>query len=357
MPHRLFTKVEHAYLEGRRMVVPLVGFPGLDLAGCTVKLAQQNYGEHFRVLKAIAETFEPDVIFPLMDLSVEANALGRYTLFPKEESATVVRDAFTPDDLVQAERINIAYDARLLGYVETLRLMKFGLSSSIIRGAYVTGPYTLAGLIMGADEAAMATVMRPDELERLCRCTTAKILEYVRLLLAAGAQVVCILEPSAVMLGPEQFRQFSSRYVRQISDTCHAAGVSSVYHICGNTMHLVLPMSEAGVDALSLDSPEAGVDLPGAARRVPEDVVIIGNISPVGKLLTGTPADVEREVLALLAAMDPFPNFILGTGCDLPQETPAANIQALIRTAREYHAGRANAGAPSRFHPLPLERT
>jgi len=58
--------------EGRRLVAPLVGFPGLNMTGCTVKLAQQNYGEHYKVVKLLAQTFQPDVIFPLVDLSVEA---------------------------------------------------------------------------------------------------------------------------------------------------------------------------------------------------------------------------------------------------------------------------------------------
>jgi len=29
-----------------------------------------------------------------MDLSVEANAIGRYTIFPKQDSATVPKDKF-----------------------------------------------------------------------------------------------------------------------------------------------------------------------------------------------------------------------------------------------------------------------
>lgn len=221
--------VKRAQNEKRRLVAPLIGFPGVNLTGCTVKLAQQNYGEHFKVLKAIAETFEPDAIFPLMDLSVEANALGRYTVFPKEESATVVKDVFCLEDLATAEEINISFDTRLLGYVETLKLMSIGLPSSILRGAYVTGPYTLATLLMGADEAAIATIMRSDELHEVCQVTTEKIQEYVRLLIASGAQIICILEPSAVMLGPEQFEQFSARYVRHINDSCKYTGVSTVY--------------------------------------------------------------------------------------------------------------------------------
>lgn len=332
----LLRSVRKAYQEGRRLVVPLIGFPGLTLTRCTVKLAQQNYGEHFRVLKAIAETFTPDAIFPLMDLSVEANALGRLTLFPKGESATVVKDEFTSNDLTDAEKISISSDTRLLGYVETLKLMSAGLQPTIVRGAYVTGPYTLAALLMGADQAALATISEPDRLHGVCQLASKKIQDYVQLLTAAGAQLICILEPSAVMLGPEHFEQFSARYVRRILDECTRAGVSTVYHICGNSMHLVETMAASGVDALSLDSPQAGVDLPAVAKRISGEVVLIGNISPIGSLLNGRPTDVENDVVQLLTSMDPYPNFVLSTGCDLPQETPLENVRAFMRAGRGY---------------------
>jgi uroporphyrinogen decarboxylase len=331
-----YEKLRSAQDEGRRLVVPLVGFPGINMTGCTIKLAQQNYGEHFRVMKAIAETYEPDIIFPLMDLAVEANALGRYTLFPQEESATVVRTEFSLEELTQIAQVNIAFDTRLIGYVETMKLMRIGLPDSVLKGAYVTGPYTLAALMMGADEAAMATVLRADELHAVCEFTTERIQEYVRLLIAAGAQVICVLEPSAVMLGPEQFATFSAGYVRYIIESCKYAGVATIYHTCGNTMHLVDKMVEAGVHAISLDSQDAGVDLPAVAKRLSSDAVIMGNVNPTGTILKGKPQDVEEEVHDLLERMAAYPSFVLSTGCDLPQETPLENIHAFMRAGRRY---------------------
>lgn len=337
MTAKLFTKmIKQAASEKRRLVVPLVGFPGLNITNCTIKLAQQNFGEHFEVIRALVDRFKPDLIFPLMDLSVEANALGRYTLFPKEDSATVPKDSFKIEDLNRLQKTNITFDTRLLGYIETVKLMNIGLPSTVLKGAYVIGPYSLAALIMGADEAAMATIIDPDGLTALCQFTTEKIQEYVRLLISAGAQVICILEPSAVMLGPNQFEQFSSQFVYHILNSYKYTGIATVYHTCGNTMHLVEKMIKSGVDAVSLDSPEAGVDLPEVARRHSQDVAIVGNINPTGAMLKATPEIVATEVQTLLEAMNPFPNFILSTGCDLPQETPLENIQAFMNTGRKF---------------------
>ena len=332
----LTEKVREAYSEKRRLVAPLAGFPGLNLTNCTIKLAQQNYDEHFKVISALADKFRPDAMFPLMDLSVEANALGRYTLFPKEESATVIIERFSSEDLNKLERINISYDTRLNGYVETCKLMNIGLPGNILRGSYVTGPYTLAALLLGADEAAMATIMQADMLNELCQFATEKILDYVRLLITSGVQIVCVLEPSAVMLGPDQFVEYSAKFVKQITNSCRHTGVATVYHICGNSMHLIENMCESGVDALSLDAPETGVDLPTAAERASDEVIIIGNTNPVGTLLNGSPDEVYSEVTGLLKSMKPYPNFILSSGCDLPQETPLENINAFMKAGRDY---------------------
>lgn len=325
-----------AFSGGHRLVAPLVGFPGLNITNVSIKLAQQNYDIHYRVIRSLVERFQPDVIFPLMDLAVEANALGRFTMFPKDDSATVVRDHFDIAELEQWEDINIAHDSRVLCSAETQRLMTIGLPKTVIRGAYVAGPYSLAGLIMGADNAAMATILEPAKLHELCRFATERIQQYARLLISAGAQIICVLEPSAVMLGPDQFEEFSAAYIRHIGASCTYNGVNIVYHTCGNTMHLIDRMVSANVHGISLDSHEAGVDLPAVAARVPETVAIIGNINPTAAMLKGSPEQIRKEVNDLLVRMDPFPNFILSTGCDLPQETPLENIEAFIRTGRDH---------------------
>lgn len=332
----LHDKVLQAYGEGRRLVAPLLGFPGLSITNCTIKLAQQNYGEHFKTLTAIAATFEPDVLFPLMDIAVEANALGRYTIFPQDEPTAVMHSGFSLDELPRLVEVDLACDTRIMGYVETMRLMSIGLPKEILKGAYVIGPYTLAGLMMGAEEAALATVLQPDVLDVLCRFATEKVRQYSRLLIAAGAQAVCILEPGAVVLGPQEFARFSASHVRRLAEMCRDASVAAIYHVCGNTMHLIERMVESGVDGLSLDSAHAGVDLEAAAQRVPPDVIVMGNISPTGCMLVGTPRDVETEVTELLKRMARYPNFVLSTGCDLPKETPQANIRVFMRAGRQY---------------------
>ncbi|MBU0666779.1 MAG: uroporphyrinogen decarboxylase family protein [Nanoarchaeota archaeon] len=315
-----------------------MGLPGVRLAGTSVKMAQQNHQIHFRVIKKLVDKFSPDMIPFLMDLSVEANALGMYTIFPVHDTATVHTEFNIEDKLhLQAiSDISISSDSRVLSYVKTMELMNAGLPDDMIKIAYVTGPYTLAALMMDAQEAAIATLDNPVALHNLCEIATNKIQEYVRMLTTAGANSIVILEPTAVMLGPKQFREFSGHYVNHIVTAHKYSGVSMIYHTCGNTMNLISEMVNSGIDGISLDSEDAGVQLQLVAEIVSETVVVIGNISPTKVLTYAQPEEVTASVNELLDKMKPFSNFILSSGCDLPQEAPLENIAAFMNAGRNY---------------------
>lgn len=332
-------KVREAYKQKRRLVAPLVGFPGLQMTGSSIKLAQQNYVEHVKVINEIVNRFQPDAVFPLMDLAVEANAIGLNTLFPIDDSATVIPDEVDLEKLKRINDLDLSADGRVLSYAETMKLMKKNLPQNILRGAYVTGPYTLSALILGAENAAMATITNPDKLNTVCEFSRNIILQYVKSLINAEAQLICVLEPSAAMLGQQEFIKFSANHVTPIVDYCNANEADTIYHICGNTTHLVEIMKNTGVDALSLDSKEAGVDLKVVAEKTNDEVVLIGNLNPTGKILSGTPDEVSTETTELLTEMNNYENYILSTGCDLPQEVPLENIDAFVSAGRKFRIG------------------
>jgi uroporphyrinogen decarboxylase len=64
--------------------------------------------------------------------------------------------------------------------------------------------------------------------------------------------------------------------------------------------------------------------------------VLFGNIDPVGTMLYGSVDKVRSETASLLDAMAPFENFMMSTACDLPAETPVANIRAMCNVTREW---------------------
>lgn len=334
MPTSLLDLTNQAYAKNRRLVVPLLGFPGVRMCHTTVKMAQQNVQTHLRVLEAIYHEFKPDAVFPLMDLSVEANALGRYVDFPVNDSATVHPRSFDFNELDQLAQVDLSGDSRVWAYGETVRKMRQQLPRYVLMGAYVTGPYTLAALINGAENTALATLTQPDDLHRLCEIATNKIRTYLNHLIRAGADVICVLEPTAVMLGPNEFESFSARYIRELMNECHDRNKPVILHICGDTRHLITPMNTLGMDGLSLDSPAHGIDLPAIINQVDPATVLMGNVDPVREIMQGTPASIQKAVTDLMKTLAERPNFILSTGCDIPLEAPLENIHAFMQTGR-----------------------
>jgi len=333
----LADRAGNKFKSKERIIAPLIGFPGLTLTGSNVKVATQNSREHYKIMKALVDRFSPDIIFQLMDLTLEANALGQFTLFPIEHPSSIPTPErqFEIEDLKELEKIDIAADSRLQGYLSTMSMMAEELSKNVIRGAYITGPYTLAALIMGAERAALATIRKKDVLHALCKFTVQIAEKYMKLQIEAGAQVLCILEPTGGMLGPKQFQEFSGDYIKDLIERMKDTTANIVLHICGNTMHIIDLMLETGTDAISLDSPETGVDLAAVAVQTPEDVVVIGNINPTEIMLSSGPEQVKSAVAELIDTMKTYPNFILSTGCDLPQAVPLENISAFMEAGRE----------------------
>ena len=107
----------------------------------------------------------------------------------------------------------------------------------------------------------------------------------------------------------------------------------TILHICGDTTRLLPAMGEIQVQGLSLDSM---VNFPQAALKIPSDMLLIGNVDPVSVMVNETPEGVGRAVRKLLDDMAPYDNFVLSTGCDLPQETPLENLDAFMLAGRTY---------------------
>jgi len=319
----------HQLLSGgaRPAVAPLVGYPGAMLTGTSLRENLFDTSRHVESLRAIHKRWRPDVMFPMMDLAVEAGALGLPVRFPEEESPSVEHHPVSSShDLEPLREADLLSDPRLCTFLDTVRsLAEF---PDTLPGAYVVGPFTLAGLLMGASEVAVATIRQPKLVHELLAFATARIHQYAEACIEAGAKLIVYLEPTAVLISPQAFASFPGPYLTELLNTQRA---HTVLHICGNTTPLLPEMCKTGVEGLSLD---AAVDFAQAASLVPPSIVLIGNIDPVKTMGSRDPSIVAACVRNLQHAMSGQTNFLLSTGCDLPLETPLQNIDTFMEIGR-----------------------
>ncbi len=312
----------------RRLAIPLLGFPGIRITRTSIKQNMFNWGVQFWSLSELYKEFKPDAMLPMMDLSVEAGSLGLPVRFPQHGHASIEEHPVRKfEDLMEFAHLDVLNDARANVFINTVKLMTKTFEVPV--GAYVIGPFSLSALLMGAGEAAIATLEDAALVQEMLTFSNRIIARYGRALVDAGASFVVVLDPTTVLLSPKQVRKFCVPYIKVLTESLE---VPLILHICGNTTQIIEPMCESGAQGISLDSV---VDLPKIAEKVPENVVIIGNIHPTEVMVNGSPSLVRQETQKLVESMKKYPNFIVSTGCDLPPETPAANIHAFMESARE----------------------
>lgn len=313
---------------GRTPVMPLMGYPGARLTNTSIKLNEFNWGVHSWSIQELYHRFRPDAVFLMMDLAVEASAIGLQVRFPLLDSPSVeIHSVQQESDLDQFVVADVIKDGRVMSFIETMKQLVQVLPADTLRGAYVTAPFTLAGLMMGANDIAIKIMLEEELALQVLAIATSVTIRYARALIAAGAQMVMFLDPTVVIMGPPQYDKFAKPFMKIVVDAL-ADDAMLLYHVCGDSSHLVDSMCLLGIDGLSLDST---VDFPSIASHIPDDIGIIGNIDPVDIMMNATPTVVQTEVRKLREQMSPHKNFVLSTGCDLPLETQSRNIDAFMQ--------------------------
>lgn len=321
--------IEFIRKKGSTPVVPLVGFPGLKLIDKSVKEGLTDPKVQADAIDAIVREFGVDAVFCLMDLTVEAEALGAQIRFEEKAPPSVVKHPWeTPEIFRQSRLPDPSREGRMPVFIEAINRIKERVQVPV--GAYIIGPFTLAGEMMKVEKELKAVIREPLFLAEVLDFCEDVLSSYASALVESGADILTVLEPTASMLSPKQFREFSGIYVQRIFSKVPKA--IPVLHICGNTTVLLEEMAQTEAEGLSLDAP---VELGKARKELPSEVVLIGNIDPVRVLLQGSPQAIIEKVRLLRKEMEASESFILSSGCDLPMDVPLENLHAFMDAARE----------------------
>ena len=128
---------------------------------------------------------------------------------------------------------------------------------------------------------------------------------------------------------------YSSFYVKQIVDAVQDDSFTVILHNCGNTGQCTDAMVATGARALHFGN---AIDMEQVLNQCPTDVVVMGNLNPVGVFKQGNVEQVKQDTLELLQKTAGYKNFVISSGCDLPPFVPEANIRAFLETVAQYNS-------------------
>ncbi len=289
-----------------------------------------------------AERYGVDGILVDVDTATLAGAVGVPVDFPEDAPARVAGARL--GDLAEVAELEPPRVAEYWGvqvWVEGVRLLRNHFGDELfLRGNCDQAPYSLASA-MRSLEAWMLDLTDPhlhEAAHRLLEYCLEASRQFLELVAAAGAHMLSNGDSPAgpELVSPRIYRQFALPYEKRLVDEAHRLGLPYFLHICGRTDPILEDMILTGADGLELDHK---TDARRAHALLKDRAVFIGNLDPSAVLAYGTPAVVEAETRRLVELFADTPRFILNAGCAIAPETPAENIRAMIRAARQFSRG------------------
>ena len=320
--------------QSQRIAIPFITHPGIALTGRNVLDVVTDGRAHFEAIYALDEKFPAAACAVIMDLTVEAEAFGAQVVFSKNEIPAVTGRLVTDMESVDKLAVPDMSTARLPQYLLANRLVAENIRDKPVFSVCI-GPFSLACRLYDMSEFMMACYSEADTARLLLSKCTRFILNYCHMLKQQGMNGVVIAEPAAGLLSGEGCDEFSSQYIKQIVDAVQDDNYMVIVHNCGNTGQCTQAMLNTGAKGLHFGNK---IDMEAVLHECPQDILVLGNIDPVGLFKTAEPHVMKEAVRELLEKTKGYPNFILSSGCDVPPHTPYSNIEAFYDALYEFNS-------------------
>lgn len=318
----------------KRIAIPIMTHPGIEAIGKNVIDAVTDGEVHYQAIKNVTETYDTTACTVIMDLTVEAEAFGCAISMPEHEVPSVTGRLVCDEESVNRLQVPSLSAGRMPEYLKANRLTVENLKDKAVLSGCI-GPFSLAGRLYDMSEIMVGIYIEPDVIKTLLDKCTEYITLYCKELKAIGATGVIMAEPAAGLLSNEDCLEYSTVYVKQIVEAVQDDNFTVVLHNCGNKGHCTQAMIDSGAAALHFGN---AVNMVETLEQCPSNLVVMGNIDPVGILKQATPEEVYRITADLLAKTAQYRNFVISSGCDMPPFVPDVNIKAFYRAIADFNA-------------------
>lgn len=317
----------------KRIAIPIMTHPGIEAIGKKVFDAVTNGEVHYQAIRNVTETYNTAACTVIMDLTVEAEAFGCTISMPEHEVPSVTGRLVYDEESVNRLQVPSLSVGRMPEYLKANRLAIENIKDKPVLSGCI-GPFSLAGRLYDMSEIMVGIYIEPDVIKTLLDKCTAYITAYCKELKSLGATGVIMAEPAAGLLSNDDCQEYSTVYVKQIVEAVQDENFTVILHNCGNKGQCTQAMIDSGAAALHFGNT---VDMVATLEQCPSDLIVMGNIDPVGILKQASSEDVYRITSDLLAKTAGYKNFVISSGCDMPPLVPEANIKAFYKAVTDFN--------------------
>jgi uroporphyrinogen decarboxylase len=283
-------------------------------------------------LKALNH-YNYDAVFSVMDVSVEAEALGSALRYRRDRYPVIERYALSEGiDLKTLSLPDPHRAGRMPEMLKALGVLRRELGDEVLVVGCVLGPFTLATQLAGPERVLFMAIDDYPRLERLMDFATEVIIRFGQAQLRSGAHLPIVFDPSAspAVIPPKFFRELELPRLQKVFRAFAEAGaVANWLHIAGPVRRILPYYPQAGVSIANFDycisAAETSEQLPATC--------IDGNIKSI-TFVEGNPEEITAEAIGLLRFFRDRRGFILSSGCEIPPESKLENVAAMVQAAR-----------------------
>ncbi len=294
-------------------------------------------------LLAEYETYRPDFLSVGIDVyNVEAEALGCEVLyFDDGPDVPGIADfpVKKPEDLDRLGIPDPTSAGRMPLFLEAAKEIHRQIGDKIIIRGAVTGPFSMASELVGAENLIVMSLLDPAFIRKLLKFTATVAAEFGKAFIACGIDPV-IFDSRAMppLCSPDVFRDMvAPAYARHLTPVLKKAGARNLPLIIGgNTTPILEALIATGATQLLCDL--EGDREAFMKRCLEKKLPMRVNVDP--RLLHTGPVDrIQDFALTILNTCWDHPGFILGTGVvayDCPKEHILAVRECLDMDYKNY---------------------
>ena len=304
-----------------------------DMIGVPYLQYAMEADAHVRGQVAVSEAFDIDHVSGISDPAVEAADLGAKVIY-REDSPPAIDDEepllLDPAKLLALKAPDPGSTPRMAKRIEVVARLRSVCGSGKAVEGWIEGPIAESCDLRGVGRVMLDFFDRPSFVHDLVAFVTGVELAFARAQVEAGADYIGMGDAAASLVGPVLYREFAWEAEKTFVRELHRMGVPVRLHICGNITPMLDMIAAVGADMVDLDSMVA-VD--EARRRLGPGCCLAGNLDPVRAIRNGTPRSIEQDLEECFAAAGGSRYAVAG-GCEIPRDTPSANLAAMARFAR-----------------------
>ena len=270
-----------------------------------------------------------DAAIIFSDILVVPEAMGLNYEMEENTGPLFPKTISTQKDL---SNLHVANADELQYVLDAIALTKKELNNRVPLIGFAGAPWTIFSYMVegkGSKTFSRAKKMlytEPELSHQLLQLITESTINYLKGQIKAGADIIQIFDSWAGILSPDQYREFSLKYISKI---CDAIKDAPKIVFAKGAFFARAEMTKLNCEVVGLDW---NMEIAESKQLLPNKV-LQGNLDPCA--LYGSVQDVKRETIKMLDAFGPHQH-IANLGHGLYPDISVDSVKCFVDTVKEY---------------------